>query len=649
VPPPAADFFRLPEIDDAELSPSGEWLAVAVPVVSPAGGSRRALAVFDLAGRAAPQRVAGFADRDIGRFRWVGDELLVFDLFDRERGSADQPHGPGLFAVQRDGAGLRQLVALAGQPGRGLLSDRHTLLHVPVTQPVGEESVIVALHRLDRRGEVEDVVLRRLLLRSGRIDRVPHQPRGAHIGWLLDDAGEPRLAVQRPEPGVRELWLRAADGWRRIGRGAPDEAAWRPHSLDGHGRLLVLQRSGPQGEATLRRFDEARGAPAPEPLVDTPGFDLDGGLLREPGDPEALGVRVELDAETTVWFDPGLAAVQRAVDARLPGRVNRLSCRRCRSADRRVLVHSHSDRHPGEYWLWRGEAEAPSVWRPVGRRRPAIDAERMGQVEFQRIRARDGLSVPLWITTPAGTPPGRALPTVLLVHGGPWVRGHHWRWDGLSQFLASRGWRVLAPEFRGSTGYGDTLHRAGWRQWGRAMQDDLADAVDWGVAQGLVDGRRVCIVGASYGGYAALMGVIRHPEHFRCAAAWVAVTEPRLLFEHRFDSDSTDEVRTVALPRRLADPEADAAMLRDISPVEQAGRIRAPLLLAWGEKDRRVPRVHGDRLQQALRAAGHRDHEVVFYEGEGHSWLRIDTFTDFALRLERLLARELNAPVSDTR
>lgn len=659
-PAPAAEaapiaaelFFRLPDIGEARLSPSGSWLAVAAPV----GVQRRGLAVLDLEGQTPGRIVAGFADRDVGAFQWVGNEMLVYNLFDRERGSSDQRDGPGLFAVQRDGSGFRQLVHLSPQRGppaatanRRLLDVRHGLLQVPAAQEVGEEFVIVGEYRIDRQGELEAVRPKRLALRSGRVSAVPDQPDGDALHWLFDREGRPRLAVTRASTGARTVELRTATGWQRLAAEAGEGRGWRPHSLDGQGRLMVLDRIGDRGEAALKRFDETRGVPESAALVDVPGFDFEGGLVLDPEGGDALGVRVHRDAETVVWFDAGMAAVQKAIDERLPGRVNRLECRRCRTPDRLVLVSSFSDRHPGEFWIWRGEATAPTLWRPIGRRRPAIDPARMATRDFHRVRARDGLELPVWVTTPAGTPPGRALPTIVLAHGGPWVRGGYWQWNGLSQFLASRGYRVLEPEFRGSTGYGWAHHRAGWRQWGQAMQDDLVDALEWAVAAGLSDRRRVCIAGASYGGYAALMGVVRHPDHFRCAAAWVAVTDPRLLFEHRFDSDSTEEIREVILPRRLADPERDEALLREISPVVQAARIRAPLLLAWGERDRRVPLVHGERLQQALRDAGHRTHEVVTYAGEGHSWQRIESHVDFATRLERFLARELLTPAADTR
>jgi dipeptidyl aminopeptidase/acylaminoacyl peptidase len=220
------------------------------------------------------------------------------------------------------------------------------------------------------------------------------------------------------------------------------------------------------------------------------------------------------------------------------------------------------------------------------------------------------------------------------------VRGSHWGWHPLPQFLASRGYVVLEPEFRGSAGFGERHFRAGWQQWGRAMQDDLEDAVQWAVARGLVDPQRVCIAGGSYGGYAALMGLVRQAQTFRCAAAWVPLADPRWLLREGSPDDWSDEVRSELLPLLLADRQRDSALITQISPVEQAHRIRSPLFLAWGEEDERTPPEQVEALVRALRAHGHRP-ETVSYPGEGHQWLKTSTRTDFARRLESFLARSL--------
>ncbi len=175
------------------------------------------------------------------------------------------------------------------------------------------------------------------------------------------------------------------------------------------------------------------------------------------------------------------------------------------------------------------------------------------------------------------------------------------------------------------------------------MQDDVADAVLWAQAQGLAD-QRVCIAGASYGGYATLMGLVRHPELYRCGVAWVAVTDLFLFLEGAFwiDDDINGTGRRFTLPEMVGDAKADAEMLTAVSPVAQATRIRAPVLLAFGETDQRVPLAHGKRMREALRKAG-QEPQWVSYPNEGHSWRLPENKADFARRMEKFLALHLQA------
>ena len=232
-------------------------------------------------------------------------------------------------------------------------------------------------------------------------------------------------------------------------------------------------------------------------------------------------------------------------------------------------------------------------------------------------------------------------PAVVLVHGGPWVRGTHWQWNDEAQFLASRGYVVIEPEFRGSTGFGEPHFRAGFKSWGTTMQDDVADAVRWASAKGLIDGARVCIAGASYGGYAALMGAIRYPELYRCGVAWVAVTDPRLLFEPSWTSDVGQESRNYDLPAMVGDPVRDAGLLKAATPLERATEIKIPMLMAFGAQDRRVPLEHGTRMRAAMRTSGS-EPEYIVYPGEGHGWLKMENRIDFWQRVEKFLAKNLN-------
>ena len=654
---PVEMFYRHPDIDQAQLSPSGRRLAVTMGLQG-----RMGLAVIDLQSREPAKVLVRDARADIRSFDWVNDERLVFSLIQLDAGGADQRMGPGLFSIGLDGGKARMLVRVrhdflaAPIIGSAPLDPLHRLLMVPFGG--GGDEVVVGHWQLDGSGDLDSVQPLRLNVATGRSRSLAEGMPDKVKVWLFDPQGEPQVGVARDQ-GQVTVWWRAPGSadWVVLARHPFLDAPFNAHSVDAAGALYVtVTEPGEAGILVLKRFNFKTGQPDPETLARAPGFDFRGRLVHDrsrspqPGE-GALGLRLTTDAETTVWFKPALGRLQAAVDQRLPGRINRLTCRRCEADDAVVLVESWSDRDPGQLWLHQPAlAEDAGRWQPVAALRKDVDPRQMATLDLHRFKARDGLEIPVWITQPRPAPApvgaGAALPkpapkpAVLLVHGGPWKRGNRWQWSADAQFLASRGYVVIEPEFRGSTDYGNRLYRAGLRQWGRAMQDDLADAVRWAVAQGWVDGQRVCIAGANYGGYATLMGLVRDPGLYRCGVAWAAVSDPRLMFKWQWISDQSDEVRQHSYPALIGDPVADAAMLTEIAPVTHAARIRAPLLLAHGLLDRRVPVVHAEKLRDAMAAAGHPP-DWVGYPDEGHGWLKPANRFDFARRMERFLAEHL--------
>ena len=635
-------FFRNADVADVRLSPSGEWLAMIVNSKS----ARNALAVVDVDNKNPPTIVANFSDADIRSFRWVGDDRLVFNLIDSQSGGGDQRFGPGLYSMHRDGSAIRQLIKAKRDFIRNQTTIRHEsldwnheLLYVP--QDDGHE-VIIGAYVMDHANDVQAVNALRLDVDTG-ITRSLAVGSPAHSKkWLFDPQGEPRAVVAEHE-GVAKTYWRAPnqDSWALIATSSAFEPVFSPYFVDGAGHLFVVTGSGKDSSGTLKRFDFATGKPETDSLVVSPGFDLSGPVILDASGTRVMGLRVVTDSVTSVWFDARMKAIQQAVDAKLPGRANVIaSCSRCAEV-KSVLVHSWSDQDPGSYWMYR---PASSDWRLIGKKRADIDPSRMATLDFYRITTRDGLDLPVWVTTPPKSAPGGQpgpRPAVVLVHGGPWVRGTQWGWNPEAQFLASRGYVVIEPEYRGSTGFGFAHFQAGWKQWEGSMQDDVADAVRWAVGKGFIDRKRVCIAGASYGGYATLMGLARYGDLYRCGVAWVAVTDPRLLFDDNWQSDSSEESRKFGLPTLIGDPVKDADLLRTAAPLEHAADIRAPLLLAFGRDDRRVPLKHGTLMLDALNALG-RHPEWVVYDGEGHGWLKVENRVDFWGRVERFLDKNLH-------
>jgi dipeptidyl aminopeptidase/acylaminoacyl peptidase len=222
------------------------------------------------------------------------------------------------------------------------------------------------------------------------------------------------------------------------------------------------------------------------------------------------------------------------------------------------------------------------------------------------------------------------------VHGGPWDR-NHWGFRAESQWLANRGYLCVEVNFRGSAGYGKRFSLAGDREWGGRMQDDLIDALRWTVHNGYADPDRVAIRGASYGGYAALVGAAFTPELFRCA---VAVAAPVNLVSFIESVPPVFARAGETLRRRVGDPDADAAALMAVSPISRVADIRIPLLLAYGRNDPRVPISEGEQLRAALRAQGV-PHQFIVFEDEGHGFGKPGNALAFQAAQERFLAEHL--------
>jgi dipeptidyl aminopeptidase/acylaminoacyl peptidase len=348
-------------------------------------------------------------------------------------------------------------------------------------------------------------------------------------------------------------------------------------------------------------------------------------------------MRLTTDTEFTMWFDPTMKALQQQVDALLPATVNLISAG-SRSTSPYVLVESYSDVSPLAFMVYNTQTKA---FRQIGATRPNIDPARMGRQQPVRYKARDGLEIPALLTLPPKSS-GKNLPLVVLVHGGPYVRGGSWGWTAETQFLASRGYAVLEPEFRGSAGFGSAHFRAGWKQWGLAMQNDVADGAKWAIGQGIVDPKRICIAGASYGGYSALMGLINDPDLFKCAVNWVGVTDINLMYDGKwnFQNDLSDRFRKYGMPELIGDQVKDAAQLKATSPLMQAARVTQPLLLAYGGQDQRVPAYHGEKFYQAVKA--HNPNvEWILYPAEGHGWTLPQTHVNFWGRVETFLDRHI--------
>jgi dipeptidyl aminopeptidase/acylaminoacyl peptidase len=332
------------------------------------------------------------------------------------------------------------------------------------------------------------------------------------------------------------------------------------------------------------------------------------------------------------WLDPQRGSQQRSLSSAFPGRRVVVADR---SADgQRIVAIVDSPSQPDVYQLVDFATSRADI---VGEAYPELAKVAFGEVRFYSYLARDGADIPTYLTLPPGSD-GRNLPLIVLPHGGPESRDYD-HFDWLAQFLATRGYAVLQPQFRGSTGFGEAHRRAGYRQWGGRMQDDLTDGVRHLVANGTADPTRVCIVGGSYGGYAALAGAAFTPELYACAASINGISDlpDFVMAKKRQSGEDSDSVAYWADHIGPAmDPNVAAK-----SPARSAGTVRANVLLMHGIDDSVVPLSQSEKMANALTSAG-KPVTFVKMAREDHWLSRSDTRVQVLKELETFLARHLH-------
>jgi len=595
-----ADAFKPTPIAGMQLSPDGKRVLAFL-----ASDEGTGAIVFDLATRKAQQLRAEIPGRP-WTARWLGKDLVVVAV-------SDETH-----VYEPSGKLFRQIEG--GFIGTLLPDDK------------GHERVLVRAH-----GDGVE----RVDVRTGDSTRIRFDwpASGDAVTWLTDREGVPRVVttMTRDRTSLTH-WVRASASapWQALETQLTVDDRWAPLAISRDGRSLIVRSAeGRDTEAVFRySIDEQalKEMMAGHPTEDIGQANLANGERDDDMDEGDMGsiVRVvTLGMRTSVhWFDPKWAALQRSVDAALPGRINWI---RGSFASGTMLVFSTGDVDPG---TWHVLDLGTMSLRQFDAIKPEIDRRAMRPMQIVRYRSLDGTEIPAYLTLPADG--ARNAPAVVLVHGGPVVRDR-WHWDPEVQMLASRGYAVLQPQFRGSAGFGKKFELAGLREWGRGMQDDVTAGAQWLAEQGIADPRRMCIYGGSYGGYATLWALVKTPRLFRCGASLAGVSDLRLLLTGDSDTNQ-DEIGRLFMLRRIGDVQADAQRLDEVSPLRHAGKIEVPVLLAHGTLDRRVPIVHSEKMLQALKASG-KQVEWVMLRGEGHGIGHADNRELFYNALFDFLAR----------
>lgn len=590
-----------------ELSPDGQRLSYLAP------DEKQVLQVWvRTLGKKDDRAVTADKGRGIRYQRWAEDGRTLLYLQD---GDGDENFH--LYGVDLETGNVRDLT-----PFQGVTAD---VVDVSARFP---HQVLVTLNLRDRRAA--DV--HRLDLRTGALVLDTQNP-GDVQGWVVDAAQQVRGAVALLRDGSSELRVRDTprSAWRTLARaGVEDSMDFKLLGFTADGASAYLLSSVGSDTRQLRLRSVKTGAE--RVLAQSPKADLSADdVLLHPTRREVQAVGFRIGRREWKVLDPSLQPDFDALAQQVGGELSVVSRDR---EDRTWLVSQVSDRAPQRFYTYVRAAKRATLLLST---RPDLEGRSFAEMKPVSIRARDGLELPSFLTLPPGVP-AKGLPLLVSVHGGPWDRTV-WRFHGLTQFFANRGYAVLDVNFRGSTGYGKAFTNAGDKQWGLKMHEDLLDAVDWAVKQGLADPKRVGIIGHSFGGYAALVAATSSPEVFRAAIDSSGPSDLRTLIEAI--PPSMETIRGIVYKRvgNPADP-VDAERLRRTSPLYAVQRIQHPLLILQGGNDPRVPTREAEQIFTALLKAG-KPATYVLYPDEGHGPERAENMLDSLIRMEQFLAQNL--------
>lgn len=640
IPPrlPVSAFGGLPFMTQVEISPDGRYVAALV------AGSNRShdVVIYDLTqlGKVPPFR-APSGDWSVNWIHWKSaNRLLVSTRKADVRRQLEQQVDSietRLWAMNADGSDLKRLVQpktrakstsaeSLGADGVVQVADRvvdflpddprNILMAFNPQQPARPRLYTVDVYK-DRQVEVE--------------------PASSIIQWWTrDQQGRVRLGQGRSvgDPQAElATYHRASekDDWQEIWNEGKRNASFDPVIFDPKDPdVLYVISDHENGRLGLYRY-RISSSEFIDKLFLHPEVDLSEVVL-DPKGKSVEGVRYITDLTQSEWFSGPMGDIHRDIRAQLPGWVIAVESRAL--DDSRMVVRAAAPDHSPRYYLYEPSTKKLQYF---GYTHAGLDEHDLARILPVRYKARDGLEIPAYLTLPLGAtnPPARPLPTVVMPHGGPEARDYA-DFDPVVQMLANHGYAVFQMNFRGSAGFGAGFKAAGQKEWGEAMQDDITDGTRWIVESGIADPARICIVGGSYGGYAALMGIVKEPGMYRCAVSLNGVTDlPDLVASRR---DYVGGARSTS--RRIGELWRDKDKLERNSPARRAADIQSPVLLVHGTDDRVVPVAQSRKMADALRSAG-KTHQYLELEGEDHWLTHADTRLRYFEALDRFLGQQL--------
>ncbi len=619
---PVETFFKDPEFLRTRLSPDGKWLAA----IAPREGKYNLKTI-----RLSDRKLFGCSEEDeneVYNFTWISNERLLFWMKDRY----NSPNG-GLYAVNRDGTKPKVLNLSFKKSGEfGGRVFKVVALFDPLIDE--GEDILVEIRKgggsfREERSFYGNIV--RLNTLTGKEERVVYN-RGDILRFVADREKKIRIGVA--QHGLIETILHRRETnseWEEVYSG-DFRTAIEPLGFGTNPDILYV--AAPNGDKRALFPFNLKTKKLGQMIFAHPTYDVPAGppiVSEKTG--KVLGVRYGAERLQVYWFAKEYQQYQAMIDNALPGMANDI--KNWSRAEDRILFHSHSDRTIGAYYLLDVSDKKKPSMEKLYDLAGWIDSAKMSPMKPIQYTARDGLVIHGFLTIPNGSD-SKNLPLIVNPHGGPSARDY-WGWNADVQFLANRGYAVFQPNFRGSTGYGRKLLTAGYREWGGAMQDDITDGVKHLIKEGIADPRRIGIYGASYGGYATMAGLCFTPEMYRCGINYVGVTDIDLILkEYPLPKKINDAIDAVM----IADRKKDKDWIKSRSIQNNIGNVKAPVLMAYGMKDWRVPPKHGRILKRAL-DRNDITNKLIIKANEGHGYRNEKNVFEFYREVDAFLEQHM--------
>ena len=601
---PLEDFFRNPEMSSFQLSPNGKYISYMKPWED---GNRMMNVYVKSIDLDDEIRITKADKRSLYGYFWLNESRIAYI---QDKGGDENIH---IYAVDIDGKNDIDLTPFENIQAR-------------ITDDLEDDKNFMLIELNKRNPQIHDVY--RLNVNNGDLKLVAENP-GNVSGWMTDNDGKLRIAMTSDGVNTSLLYRETEKEDFKIILTTNFKESVSPLFFTFDNKELYVSSNRHRDKSSIYRFD-LQEAVETDLIFEHPDVDVYG-LMKSKKRKILTGVSYYTDKQNYKFYDSWRRDLQNSLEEKLPGLEVRLS--QLSKDETKAIVVTYSDKSRGTYYYY--DIETDDL-RKLADLSPWLNPNDMAEMNPVSYKSRDGLIIHGYLTLPITYKKGDQIPIVVHPHGGPWVRDY-WGFSSQIQYLANKGYGVFQMNYRGSTGYGRDFWEKSFKQWGKTMQDDITDGVNWLIEERIANPSKIAIYGASYGGYATLAGLTFTPDLYACGVDYVGVSS---LFTFMESMPPYWELYRSMMYEMVGDPEKDKELLASASPLLHVDKIKVPLFIAQGANDPRVKKSESDQIVEALKIKGI-DVPYMVKDDEGHGFYNEENQFDFYRSMGEFLDKYL--------